>query len=151
MIEELKKMSQKELCIWSSKVNAKELKAILKENHIKGYSKLKKAELLDLVLDLVINNEGIEIDSNNNVHITTDVEKVYNDTKNLNEEITIRTGWDERFEETLFARLKAKEITFNEYKDVCYVKGINIYVNNSDDEDIDMSLLWGSLTNTDSD
>ena len=29
-INELKSMSQKELCIWSSKVNAKELKAILK-------------------------------------------------------------------------------------------------------------------------
>ena len=56
-INELKAMSQKELCVWSSKVNAKELKAILKENGIKGYSKLKKAELLNLVLDMFITEE----------------------------------------------------------------------------------------------
>ena len=31
-ISKLKAMSQKELCIWSSNVNVKELKAILKEN-----------------------------------------------------------------------------------------------------------------------
>ena len=53
-INELKSMSEKELCIWSSKVNAKELKAILKESGVKGYSKLKKADLLNLVLDMVI-------------------------------------------------------------------------------------------------
>ena len=50
-INELKAMNEKELCIWSSKVNTKELKAILKENGFRGYSKLKKTELLNAVLD----------------------------------------------------------------------------------------------------
>ena len=60
-INELKAMSKKELCVWSSKVNAKELKAILKESGFKGYSKLKKAELLDNVLDMVI-TDSVEVE-----------------------------------------------------------------------------------------
>ena len=64
-INELKAMSQKELCIWSNNVNVKELKAILKENGFKGYSRLKKTELLNAVLDMIISDE-VEVDVVNN-------------------------------------------------------------------------------------
>ena len=64
-INELKAMSQKELCIWSSNVNVKELKAILKENGFKGYSRLKKTELLNAVLDMIVSDE-VEVDVVNN-------------------------------------------------------------------------------------
>ncbi len=56
-IKELKLLNKKELCVWSAKVKAIQLKAILREKGIKGYSKLKKAELLDKVLDLVIQKD----------------------------------------------------------------------------------------------
>ena len=64
-INELRTMSQKELCIWSSNVNVKELKAILKENDFKGYSKLKKVELLNAVLDIIVSDE-VEVNVVNN-------------------------------------------------------------------------------------
>ncbi len=59
-IKELKLLNKKELCVWSATVKAIQLKAILREKGIKGYSKLKKAELLDKVLDLVILQKDIE-------------------------------------------------------------------------------------------
>ena len=64
-INELKAMNKKELCIWSSNVNVKELKAILKENGFKGYSKLKKVELLNAVLDMIVSDE-VEVNVVNN-------------------------------------------------------------------------------------
>ena len=64
-INELKAMNEKELCIWSSKVNTKELKAILKENGFRGYSKLKKTELLNAVLDIIVSDE-VEVNVVNN-------------------------------------------------------------------------------------
>ena len=64
-INELKVMSKKELCVWSSNVNVKELKAILKENGFKGYSKLKKVELLNAVLDMIVSDE-VEVNVVNN-------------------------------------------------------------------------------------
>ena len=64
-ISKLKAMNQKELCVWSSNVNVKELKTILKQNGFKGYSKLKKAELLNAVLDMIISDE-VEVNVVNN-------------------------------------------------------------------------------------
>ena len=64
-ISKLKAMSKKELCVWSSNVNVKELKAILKENGFKGYSKLKKTELLNAVLDMIVSDE-VEVKVVNN-------------------------------------------------------------------------------------
>ena len=64
-INELKAMNEKELCIWSSNVNVKELKAILKENGFRGYSKLKKIELLNAVLDMIVSDE-VEVKVVNN-------------------------------------------------------------------------------------
>ena len=73
-INELKAMNQKELCVWSSKVNAKELKAILKNNGFRGYSKMKKAELLNAVLDMIIADK---------VEVINNVEVVNNEADNI--------------------------------------------------------------------
>ena len=70
-INELKAMNEKELCMWSSKTNAKELKAILKDNGFRGYSKMKKAELLNAVLDMVIADK---VEVINNVEIVNSEE-----------------------------------------------------------------------------
>ncbi|NFG25973.1 hypothetical protein FC777_02310 [Clostridium botulinum] len=59
-IKELKQLNTKDLCIWSATVKAVQLKAILREKGIKGYSKYKKAQLLEAVLDLVILQKDIE-------------------------------------------------------------------------------------------
>lgn len=64
-ISKLKAMNQKELCVWSSNVNVKELKTILKQNGFKGYSKLKKIELLNAVLDMIVSDE-VEVNVVNN-------------------------------------------------------------------------------------
>ena len=90
-IKELKAMNQKALCIWSSKVNAKELKTILKENGFRGYSKLKKVELLNAVLDMVITDKvEVEIINNeennvNNIPSTMFIDEI--DDINVQEEI----------------------------------------------------------------
>ena len=88
-IKELKAMNQKELCIWSSKVNVKELKAILKENGFRGYSKLKKAEMLNAVLDMIVTDEvEVEIVNNNeenNIPSTMFIDEV--EDINVQEEI----------------------------------------------------------------
>ena len=120
-INELKAMSKKELCIWGSKVNAKELKAILKKNGFRGYSKLKKAELLNAVLDMIVSDEEIE--------------KVMEDTKKLNEEINARQSFEEEFESTLYARWAAKEITWEEFKQTIINYNISIPINVADEED----------------
>ncbi len=59
-IKELKLLSAKELCVWCSQVTAKELKCIFKANNIKGYSKLKKVQLLDNVLDSIECIDSVE-------------------------------------------------------------------------------------------
>ena len=120
-IKELKVMNQKELCIWSSNVNIKELKAILKENGFKGYSRLKKTELLNAVLDMIVSDEEIE--------------KVMEDTKKLNEEINARQSFEEEFESTLYARWAAKEITWEEFKQTIINYNISIPINVTDEED----------------
>ena len=120
-INELKAMSKKELCIWGSKVNAKELKAVLKKNGFRGYSKLKKAELLNAVLDMIVSDE--------------EVEKVMEDTKKLNEEINARQSFEEEFESTLYARWAAKEITWEEFKQTIMNYNISIPINVADEED----------------
>lgn len=54
MLEELRRMSEKERMLWVASVKVKELNAILKEQGIKGYSKMKKAEKLEMVIDMIL-------------------------------------------------------------------------------------------------
>ena len=52
-LEELGRMSAKERLTWINTAKMQELNAILKEVEIKGYSKMKKQEKIELVKELV--------------------------------------------------------------------------------------------------
>ena len=52
-LEELGHMSAKERLTWINTAKVQELNAILKEVEIKGYSKMKKQEKIELVKELV--------------------------------------------------------------------------------------------------
>lgn len=114
MINQLKLMSKTELCVWASTVKVQELKLILKEAGVKGYSKFKKAELLVAVLDLVCEEQE---ESTN-----AEVEQIMAETVRINEELKARQGAEESIGITLIGRLDANEITFEEYKACVYAK-----------------------------
>ena len=63
------------------------------------------------------------------------IEKVVEDTKKLNEEINARQSFKEEFEQTLYARWNAKEITWEEFKNTIINKNISIPINVADEED----------------
>lgn len=90
-INELKAMSKKELCIWSSNVNVKELKAILKENSFKGYSKLKKTELLNAVLDMIVSDE-VEVNVINNEENNISSTMFIDEVEDINVQQEIESG-----------------------------------------------------------
>ena len=52
-LEELGRMSAKERLTWINTAKVQDLNAILKEAEIKGYSKMKKQEKIELVKELV--------------------------------------------------------------------------------------------------
>ena len=52
-LEELGRMTAKERLTWINTAKMQELNAILKEVEIKGYSKMKKQEKIELVKELV--------------------------------------------------------------------------------------------------
>ena len=52
-LEELGNMSQEERSIWINTAKVQDLNTILKEAEIKGYSKMKKREKIELVKELV--------------------------------------------------------------------------------------------------
>ena len=52
-LEELGRMSAKERLTWINTAKVQDLNAILKEVEIKGYSKMKKQEKIELVKELV--------------------------------------------------------------------------------------------------
>ena len=70
-LEELGRMSAKERLTWINTAKMQELNAILKEVEIKGYSKMKKQEKIELVKELVaqeirisgiLKTEGLKIE-----------------------------------------------------------------------------------------
>ena len=92
-INELKAMNEKELCMWSSKTNAKELKAILKDNGFRGYSKMKKAELLNAVLDMIISDEvEVEVEVVNNEADNVPSTMFIDEIEEINVQQEIRDG-----------------------------------------------------------
>ena len=52
-LEELGRMSAKERLTWINTAKVQDLNAILKEVEIKGYSKMKKQEKIELIKELV--------------------------------------------------------------------------------------------------
>ena len=123
-IKDLKLLNEKDRISWFANAKANDLGIILKNEGIKGVSKLKKAEKLTMVLDLVVED-----------NVTDDViDKVVEDTKKLTEELNVRQSYEEEFESTLYARLCAKEITWLEFKQTVVNRNISIPINVADEE-----------------
>ena len=123
-IKDLKLLNEKDRISWFANAKANELGIVLKNEGIKGVSKLKKAEKLAMVLDLVVED-----------NVTDDaIDKVVEDTKKLTEELNVRQSYKEEFEETLYARLCAKEITWLEFKQTVVNRNISIPINVADEE-----------------
>ena len=124
-IKDLKLMNDKDRILWFTSAKAKDLSLVLKNEGIKGISKMKKAEKLAMVLDLVVENNVTD----------EEIDKVVEDTKKLCEEINARQSFKEEFEATLYARWAAKEITWQEFKQAVVNRNISIPINVADEED----------------
>lgn len=124
-IKELKLINEKDRISWFANAKANDLGIVLKNEGIKGISKMKKAEKLAMVLDLVVENNVTD----------EEIDKVVEDTKKLCEEINVRQSYKEEFEETLYARLCAKEISWAEFKNTIISRNISIPINVADEED----------------
>lgn len=59
-INELKSMNERERICYFATAKTKDLKAILKAEGVKGYYKLRKAQALDMVLDMILEPEIVE-------------------------------------------------------------------------------------------
>ena len=124
-IKELKLMNEAERILWFTNAKVKDLTIVLKNEGIKGLSKLKKAEKLEMIVNFVVEKK-VEDEV---------IEKVMDDTRKLSEEINVRQSYKEEFEETLYARLCAKEITWQEFKQTIIKYNISIPINVADEED----------------
>ena len=126
-VNELKKMSEKERALWLLNANAKDLGIVLKNYGIKGISKMNKDEKMSMILDLAIENIPDE-----------EIEKVIEDTRKLYQELKIRQSYEETLKNTLYARYKNKEITYNELRKVCYKYGFDIPLSYNEESSIDL-------------
>ena len=124
-IKELKLMNKQELIIWCFGAKVKDLNDVLKAEDIKGLSKLKKADKVKLLVNMIDVEDNVTDDA---------TEKVIEDTKKLNEEINARQSYKEKIEETLYARLKAKEITWEEFKKAVINYNLSIPINVANEE-----------------
>ena len=123
-IKELKLMNEKDRILFFTNSKSSDLTLVLKNEGIKGISKMKKAEKLALVLDLVVENNITD----------EEIDKVVEDTKKLCEEINARQSYEESIESTLCARWKAKEINWVEFKQTIIKYNISIPINVADKE-----------------
>ena len=124
-IKDLKLMNEADMILWFANAKAKDLGIVLKNEGIKGISKMKKAEKLSMIVNLVVED-----------NITDDaIDKVVEDTKRLNDEINARQSFKEEFEQTLCARWQAKEINWEEFKQTIINHNISIPINVADKED----------------
>ena len=123
-IKYLKLMNEAERILWFTSAKAKDLGIVLKNEGIKGISKMKKAEKLEMIVNLVVENTITD----------EEIDKVVEDTRKLTEELNVRQSYEEEFEETLYARLCAKEITWLEFKQTVVNRNISIPINVADEE-----------------
>lgn len=123
-IKDLKLMNETERILWFANAKAKDLTLVLKNEGIKGLSKLKKAEKLEMIVGMVVENTIAD----------EEIEKVVDDTKKLCEEINARQSFKEEIEQTLCARWLAKEITWEEFKQTITKYSISIPINVADEE-----------------
>ena len=123
-IKDLKLMNEAERILWFSNAKAKDLTLVLKNEGIKNISKMKKAEKLAMIVNLVVENNITD----------EEIDKVVEDTKKLTEELNVRQSYEEEFESTLYARLCAKEITWQEFKQTVVNRNVSIPINIADEE-----------------
>ena len=126
-VNELKKMNEKERTLWLLNANAKDIGILLKNYGIKGISNMNKKEKMSIILDLAVENIAYE-----------EVEKVIEDTRKLNKELKIRQSYEETLKNTLYARYKNREITYNELRKVCYKYGFDIPLSYNEKSSIDL-------------
>ena len=124
-IKDLKLMNKQELIMWCFGAKVKDLNDVLKSEDIKGLSKLKKADKVKLLVNMIDIEDNVTDDA---------IEKVMEDTKKLCEEINARQSFKEKIEETLYARLKAKEITWEEFKKAVINYNLSIPINVANEE-----------------
>ena len=124
-IKDLKLMNETERILWFSNAKVKDLNNVLKNEGVKGLSKLKKAEKLAMVVNLVVENKVAD----------EEIDKIIDDTKKLTEELNVRQSYKEEFEATLYARWCAKEITWEEFKNTIINRNISIPINVASEED----------------
>lgn len=124
-IKELKLINEKDRISWFANAKSSDLTLVLKNEGIKGISKMKKAEKLAIVLDLAVENNVTD----------EEIDKVVEDTKKLTKELNVRQSYEEKFEATLYARLCAKEITWQEFKQTVVNRNISIPINVASEED----------------
>lgn len=123
-IKNLKLMNETDRILWFASAKSSDLTLVLKNEGIKGLSKLKKAEKLEMIVGMVVED-----------NVTDDaIDKVVEDTKKLTEELNVRQSYEEEFEATLYARLCAKEITWLEFKQTVVKRNISIPINVADEE-----------------
>ena len=127
-INELKAMNETERILWIANAKAKDLGLVLKNEGVKGISKMKKAEKLAIIVNLVVENNVTD----------EDVKKIIEDTKQLIEEINVRQCCEENIEETLYARYKNKEITYNELRKTCNAYNIDIPLSCNEENSIEL-------------
>ena len=124
-IKDLKLMNETERILWFANAKAKDLTIVLKNEGIKNISKMKKAEKLEMVVGMVVENTVTD----------EEIDKVVHDTRKLTEELNIRQSYEEEFEETLYARWQAKDITWQEFKQTVVNRNVSIPINVADEED----------------
>ena len=123
-IKDLKLMNEKDRISWFANAKSSDLTLVLKNEGIKGLSKLKKAEKLAMVLDLVVENTVAD----------EVIDKVVEDTRKLTEELNVRQSYEEEFESTLCARWAADEITWEQFKQTIVNRNISIPINVADEK-----------------
>ena len=143
-INELKQISEKERIEWIVNASNKDLGLVLKNEGIKGISKMKKAEKLSMVLDLAVENIPDE-----------EIDAIWEDAKRLNKDLNYRNSYKESIDATLYAMYKSKKITFNEFRKVCYRYHLDIPCSYNETHSIDIInrccnyYLWSNYEHTD--
>ena len=142
-VNELKKMSENDRINWIVNAKSYDIDFLLKNAGIKGISKIKKVEKLAMLVKLVeenITDEEINAMVVKLLENITDkeIDAIMEDTKILNEELSVRRSFGDHIECTLYARYKNKEINFNELKKVCDKYHLNIPLNDDEKSSIEL-------------
>lgn len=107
-LRELKEMGKTEFATYVATTKVKDLKQILKAEGVKG-SKLRKAEVLEKLMELVGEDKNDEKDTQT---LSTLVEKV----ELLKKDIEIRTAYEEDYAGLIVGMLKMEYIDLGEFK-----------------------------------